>query len=298
MTSILTVGVAVIDFVFSVDEMPKAGTKTRAQNAVVVGGGCAANAAAAISRLGGSAHLAARVGQDMVGDLIVSGLRDEGVDCSLVRRFENGRSSYSSVVVDRSGERMIVNYRDKTLDFGATWLASSDLPDFDAVLADTRWPEGARVAMEKARERGAPGILDAEPPVREAQAALGVASHIAFGQRGLLDFTGETDFETALRAAAAETGAWVCVTLGDKGVTWLEDDGVAHMPSFAVQAVDTLGAGDVWHGAFAMKLGEGAGEKQAIRFANAVAALKCTRFGGRAGAPRAAEVEAFLAGNS
>ncbi len=295
MTSILTVGVAVIDFVFRVEDMPKPAEKTRARDAAVVGGGCAANAAAAISRLGGTAHLAARVGQDMVGDMIVSGLRDEGVDCLLVRRFENRRSSYSSVVVDRHGERMIVNYRDETLDFGAAWLASSDLPDFDAVLADTRWPEGARVAMEKARERGAPGILDAEPPVREAQAALGIASHIAFGQKGLMDLTGEKDVETALRAAAAETGAWVCVTLGENGVTWLEDDGVAHMPSFPVEAIDTLGAGDVWHGAFALKLGEGSGEREAIRFANAVAALKCSRFGGRAGAPRYEEVEALLA---
>jgi sulfofructose kinase len=84
------------------------------------------------------------------------------------------------------------------------------------------------------------------------------------------------------------------VTVGESGVLFLEEGRVAAVPAFAVDAVDTLAAGDAWHGAFALALAEGRDERAAIRFASAAAAIKCTRFGGRAGLPSRAEVDAFL----
>jgi sulfofructose kinase len=73
---------------------------------------------------------------------------------------------------------------------------------------------------------------------------------------------------------------------------------VNNIPAYPVTAVDTLGAGDVWHGAFALRLGEGADECDAMVFANAAAALKCTRFGGRSGAPGREETESLIAANA
>ncbi|MEX0404951.1 PfkB family carbohydrate kinase [Aquibium sp. LZ166] len=294
MSRILTVGVAVIDIVMSVDELPRQPEKYRARDAAIIGGGCAANAAVAVARLGGEALLAARIGRDPIGGMIVSGLEAEGVDCALVRRLEGGRSSFSSIYVDANGERQIVNFRDMALSFDASWLEPA-IPDaLDAILADTRWPQGAAVAMTAARARGIPGILDAEAPVREAAEALQKASHIAFSAQGLRDFAGTEDLAAALRSAHEETGAWVCCTNGSEGVDFFEAGEPAHVPAFAVDVVDTLGAGDVWHGAIALAVGEGQPERDAIRFANAVAALKCTRFGGRAGTPDRAETEAFM----
>ena len=294
MTTVVAAGVAVIDFVFLLDDVPLHGRKYRARDASITGGGCAANAAVAISRLGGNAILAARLGEDDIGGMILSGLEKEGVDCRLVRRFSGKRSSFSSVTVDSLGERTLVNFRDETMDFGGQWLADSDVPAFDAALADTRWPEGARVLMEEARRRGVPGVIDGEAPIDEAAAALDVASHIAFSMQGLEDFAPGDDIDTALRKAARETGARVCVTDGENGVFWLDGDAVRHVPAFKVEVVDTLGAGDVWHGAFALMLGKGAAETDAMRYANAVSAMKCMQFGGRAGIPDAAAVEAFL----
>ncbi|RST81547.1 sugar kinase [Aquibium carbonis] len=294
MTTILTVGVAVIDIVMSVEALPRMPEKYRARDAAIVGGGCAANAAAAVARLGGQSLLAARIGPDQIGDMIVAGLADEGVDCTLVRRVAGGRSSFSSIYVDAAGERQIVNFRDVALSFDATWLAEA-LPDgVDAVLADSRWPQGAAVAMKAARDRAIPGILDAEAPVREAGEALRHASHVAFSAQGLRDLTGLNDLDAALDLARQETGAWVCVTDGPAGINFFENGRRAHEPAFEVDVIDTLGAGDVWHGAFALALGEGQGARAAIRFASAVAALKCTRFGGRTGTPTRAEAEAFL----
>ncbi len=94
---------------------------------------------------------------------------------------------------------------------------------------------------------------------------------------------------------ADETSALVGVTLGPGGFLWRDGDQERRQPAPAISVVDTLAAGDVWHGAFALALGEGRDVAAAARFANAAAALKCTRFGGRQGAPSRAEVEALLA---
>ncbi|MEX3011556.1 PfkB family carbohydrate kinase [Hoeflea sp. TYP-13] len=297
MTTVLAVGSAVVDFIFQLDEAPSRSEKHRARDAAIVGGGCAANAAVAVARLGGKAMLAARLGDDVIGDMIISDLEKEGVDSNLVKRFEERRSSYSSVIVDPDGERSIVNFRDMDIDFGGGWLELQELPAFDAALADTRWPDGARVAMRAALKRGVPGVIDGEAPVREAQAALMDATHIAFSRPGLLDFNDINDVEAALRQAAEETGAWVCVTEGGDGVRWLDNGTMRHMPAFEVKVVDTLGAGDVWHGAFALALARGDSESEAIRFASAASALKCRQFGGRSGAPTDSDVTTFLMEN-
>jgi len=176
----------------------------------------------------------------------------------------------------------------------SAWLQAALPGDFDAGLADTRWPDGAEALMRVARERGLPGVLDAEAPIREAEAALHLASHIAFSAQGLRDWSGHEDLARALADVAAETGAFACVTDGAKGVSWRHREASGFVPAFKIDPVDTLGAGDVWHGAFALRLGEGASAVDAIRFANAVAAIKCTRSNGRAGYPTRTEAEEFL----
>jgi sulfofructose kinase len=294
MTIVLLAGVAVLDFVLSVDAMPRRAEKYRARDAAIIGGGCAANAAVAIARLGGTARLSARVGADPVGDMIVSELVAEGVDCSLVERFEGRRSSFSSVLVDAQGERQIVNFRDETLSFEAGWLEDAMPASFDAALVDTRWPEGAAAVLKAAWRLSRPGVIDAEVPVAEAAEALTLASHVAFSAQGLREYTGLDDLQAGLRLAQRQADAWVCYTDGANGVTFIDGNTMRHVPAFAVEAVDTLGAGDVWHGAFALALGEGRREEDAIVFANAVAAIKCTKFGGRAGIPNRAETEAFM----
>jgi sulfofructose kinase len=294
MTTILIAGVAVIDFVFLLDEMPRRAEKYRAKSAEIVGGGGAANAAVTVSRLGGRVMLATRLGDDAIADMIEAELQREGVDRSLVKRYRDKRSSFSSVFIDAQGERQIVNFRDMGMSFDADWLSGLLPAKFDAALADTRWPQGGPAVLRAARAKGVPAVVDAEAPIHEATETVRMGTHVAFSMQGLRDYAGHADVESGLKQAAADTGAWVCVTDGENGVTWLKDGTLGHVPAFEVEVVDTLAAGDVWHGAFALCLGEGMGEVDAIRFANAVAAIKCTRFGGRAGVPSRAETEAFI----
>ena len=297
MTLVLCTGVSVVDFVFSVGEMPREAIKYRSTGSVIVGGGCAANAAVAVARLGGEAWLAARIGDDVIADMILKDLQGVNVDTSLIQRYVGKRSQFSSIFVTPDGERQIVSYRDLTISQDPKWLEDAVLPKFDAVLADTRWARGTAAAMIRARKSGKPGIIDGEAPFAEAMEALPLATHIALSRQGIADLTGIGEFEPALRKAIEVTSAFVCATDGEHGVFWLEDGQMQHMPAFKVKAIDSLGAGDVWHGAFALAIGQGQAERTAIRFASAVAAIKCTRFGGRAGTPTLEEVNIFLRQN-
>jgi sulfofructose kinase len=293
MAEVLVAGVAVADIVMQVGDLPRRAEKYRATDAALTVGGCAANAATAIARHGGTARLAARLGRDPMGDLIVSALEAEGVDLSLSDRRRGARTSFSSVYVDRSGERQIMNFRGsglaETLD-----LAAARRPD--VVLTDNRWPQLTAAAIAAARGWGVPAIVDAEAPF-EADAIRG-ATHIAFSMQGLAAYAPEDPIEQALHRARATFDAWIAVTDGPHGVWFTEGDTIGHVPAVAVEAVDTLGAGDIWHGAFALRLAEGADERTSIRFANAAAALKCRTFGGVASCPHRAETETFLKENA
>jgi sulfofructose kinase len=292
---IICVGLAVMDQIYSVERLPEAPAKHFATALREVGGGPAANAAVAIARLGGGARLWSRIGDDSVGERIARELEREGVGVSGIKRIPGARSGCSAIIVDTRGERMIVNFRGDRMDPDPSWLPVSEIRGADAVLGDLRWPEGSARALAEARRLGIPALLDADAtPAREGAEVFGAANHILFSSQGLLEFTGLAEIEGGLRLAASRTGAWVGVSAGLAGVYWLEPERVRHLPAFTVEVVDTLGAGDVLHGAFALALARGEPIEDALGFACAAAALKCSRPGGRAGAPSAEEVEGFL----
>lgn len=285
MTTVCAVGLAVVDAVLAVDRLPNRPGKHFAGNGCLVGGGPAATAAVAVARLGGTARLVARVGDDPLGELIIHDLGVEGVDTSGVEVVADRGSPLSAVLVTADGERTIVNHTDPALHDEPP----RNLPPAEAFVADIRWPIGAAAAMTTARERGVIGVLDLDTshlPVPEE--AVTAASHVVASAEALGPIGPP---EVALRALAERTSAWTAVTAGADGVVWLEDGEVRRLAPPAVEVVDTLGAGDVFHGAFALALAEGRPEADALRFASAAAAMKCTKAGGRAGIPTRAEVD-------
>ncbi|UWQ15370.1 sugar kinase [Aliiroseovarius sp. M344] len=290
MTRILCVGAAVVDFVFHLDELPDRAEKYGTDRAVVVGGGCAANAAVAVTRLGGDAILGARLGTDSVGDMVLAELRDEGVDVDNVTRTKGARSSFSSVLIDMNGERLIVNFRGEGLVLKTAWFAG--IGELGAVLTDTRRVDAARDALSLAKTRGIPGVLDGEAPIDPT--LLDVASHAALSMQGLRDLHPDLTTEEALKQIASDHGCWVCATDGANDVWFTDGQRIEHVPAYQIEPVDTLGAGDVWHGAFALSLAQQAPERAAIEYANAAAAVKCLKHGGRAGAPTRTQIDDFL----
>lgn len=299
-TTVACVGLAVLDLVFGVETRPDRGRKTFADSMTVVGGGPAANAAAAVARLEGDARFIGRLGDDAVGDLIMDDFARWGVDASGVRRVRSIPSPISSIVVEADGERTIVNHSDPGLFAEDDFVTLEDLAGADAVLGDLLWPTGAISAMNAAREAGIPAVLDFdEAPQGSVEAVLTAPTHVIFSAPALAAVTGASDPGAGLQDVRTMTDSWIAVTLGPDGVRWLDDAGeVRASPAFDIDAVDTLGAGDVFHGAFALGLAERRPVEEVIRRASAVAALKCTRFGGRAGIPHSEEVERFLATRS
>lgn len=293
MARVLTLGITVFDTVLQVATMPRHGGKVYATARAEVVGGIAANAAIAIARLGGQALLASRLGDDLVGERIMADLVAAGVDTSLVEWLNGVRSSISTILVDAAGERLLVNHGDPALFRGTVDLEGVAV---DAVMADTRWPEGAVAALRHAQALGVPAVLDYDRGAERLRAELlDAASHVVCGRQGLEELAGMSDVAEGLLAARRLTSAWLGCTSGGDGVHWLDGGTLRHLPGFAVKAVDTLAAGDVFHGAFALGLAEGMDEIGAMRFASAAAALKCQRFGGGSVSPTRAEVAAFLA---
>lgn len=300
MATVISLGVAVQDFVFSVDEIPTEPRKYRANDFALTGGGCAATAAIAVARLGGQSHLIARLGDDFTADIIIRDLEADGVNCAGVRRFEGLKSPMSAVMVDKFGERLIMGYRDHTIPTEATFIEAYFNQQAQAVLADSRWAEGAVHLFQLARQKDIPAVLDGEMPFGDPErAAVGLSTHPVFSAQGLRDYSNETDLLSGLLAASAwREGRWTAVTDGANGVYVAQNGALKRLPGFQIDVLDTLGAGDVWHGAFTLALAEGQGEEEALIFASAAAALKCMQFGGRKGAPNRKTLNEFLTHNT
>lgn len=292
-TRVICLGLSALDQIWRVPEFfSGGGQKIRSLEYATAGGGMAATAAVAVARLGGIAAFWGRGGDDTAGHEMRKALSGQAVDISQFRLFENGKSSVSGILVDSAGERQIVNFRGQFPE-QADWLPLDEVGRASAVLADPRWLTGARVLFEAARAEAVPTILDAD--VADAhifETLLPLTDHAVFSEPALRGFAGSTD--AAALAAVAKYGCSVAaVTRGANGVTWQANGVVHHQPAYAVDVIDTTGAGDVFHGAYALAIGARLAADDAISFAAAAAALKCTRPGGRAGIPTLEDCLAF-----
>ena len=293
---ILCVGIPVRDLIYRIKDLPGRGEKVRADHFEELAGGNALNAAIGIVRLGGRALFSGPMGDaaETSSQYMFEQLAKEGIDANVVH-MAGIVTPVSNVMIDPSGERTVVTYRDPKL-----WNVK--LPDTNellagcaAVLTENRCAGFATDLCVEASRRKIPVVLDADVVMSMREGLLTAASHIIFSAEALSATAGTANLEDALRRIAEQTKSFLAVTRGAQGMMWLDEAGRAQvMPTFPVHTVDTLGAGDVFHGAFALAITEGRSIADAMRFASAAAALKCTRFGGAFAAPNRAEVEALL----
>ena len=277
---------------YRVPAVPAVPGKVLATDATEVVDGRAVSAACAFVRFGGQAAVWGRVGDDRRGAGMRRELAAAGLDVSAVRSVPGGRSSIAVSIIDARGDRLVVPYHDASLEAAADWLPLERIASADFVHVDTRWPEGAAAALAAARSAGVPGMLDADIAPADVLARLvPLSSHAVFSDAGLFLHTGMSDLEAALRHVAAGHPGHVGASCGADGYAWIEAGELCRAPAPRVEVVDTLAAGDVFHGALALRLAEGATIEAAARFAVVAASLKCTRFGGRLGCPSRDEVE-------
>lgn len=297
---ILCIGIPVRDLTFRVDSVPERGSKANATHLAEICGGNALNAAVAMARLGGRVAFAGPMGdaRETSSSFILERMAAERIDISHIVRIPDAATPVSAIIIDATGERTLTIYRDPAL--WTVKLSDADelLADCEAVLVESRCGAFCIDLCAEARRRGIPVIVGVDRAMALTDGLLTAASHLLFSSEQVQETAGVADDGEALKRLAGLTPAFIAVTRGPNGTIWLNEAGtLEETPAFPVAAVDTLGAGDVFHGAFTLRLTEGGGAREALRFAAAAAALKCTRHGGGQAAAQRIEVEELLRGS-
>jgi sugar/nucleoside kinase (ribokinase family) len=294
---ILCIGMPVRDLTFRVTGVPARGSKENASHFEEICGGNALNAAIGIVRLGGRASICGPMGdaRETTSRYIFEQMAREGIDTGHLVHMPDLVTPISAIMIDPSGERTIVTFRDPEL-----WKVTLPPPeallhDCAAILTESRCAAFCTDLCAEACRRGIPVIVDVDRAMSLREGLLTASTHLVFSSEPLQETAGVADDGEALRKIARLTSSFLAGTRGPRGTIWLDEQGqLQETPAVPVHTVDTLGAGDVFHGAFALAITENQELRQALRFASAAAALKCTRFGGAFAAPQRAEVEELL----
>ncbi len=288
---VLCVGHAAFDITMTVERHPGPDEKCGATAMLSSGGGPAANASVAIARLGGRSAFLGYLSTDPFGARHMEDLVRESVQVEWIVRGPHP-SPISMILVKPDGSRTVVNHKAQTPPLNPEQLCQLSCRP-KVVLLDGHEPDIAACILKHASEVGAKIVLDAGSVHRGTLELLPQASFVIASERFALDFAKVEDPVVGLKHLSRHT-AWAAVTLGREGVAWCDGSTVRQLSAHPVRAVDTTGAGDVFHGAFALEIARGASVERALYFANAAAALACTRLGARAGAPLRSEVDDLL----
>ncbi len=274
--------------------LPQPGETVTNGTLLVNHGGKGANQAVAARRLGADVRLIGCVGDDASGRALRAALAAEGVGTTGVVTSAAAATGTALIVVDREGRNQIAvapganraltveHVRDRVDDFA--WA--------EIVVASCEIPlETVRCALELARDRGVPTILNPAPVPDAGLEFLELVDYLTPNAGEAARLSGGDGEEAAAAALRARGARRVLVTLGERGVLACGDGPPRHVPAFRVDAVDTTAAGDAFNGALAVALAEGRELLAAVRFANAAAAVACTRRGAQASLPARAELE-------
>jgi len=284
-----------LDYLSLVDVYPQVDTKKEVLEWHEQGGGPVATALVALSRLGVSCRFYGMTGDDEAGGKIRQSLADEGLDVQgLVKRRESA-SQLAFIAVEKSTAKRTIFWRrpsGKVLqpdELGEDFLLGSNFLLIDGLMMDASF-----AAVKKAKEMHVPVMLDAgsaRPGILElARLCDYVVASEVFAE-GL----GWELMPESLQKEYVSLGVTaLTVTQGEGGSITVSDDRIIRMPAFTVEAVDTTGAGDVFHAGYIYGLLQEWDLERVVRFASALAAMKCLQMGGRKGIPCLADVMQFL----
>lgn len=289
---LLCAGFACHDLVFDVDSHPGPDEKVRASGLLNCGGGLASNAAVTAARLGFRTAFAGYLGEDAYGDMHLAELHADGVNTDWVVRSTEP-TPLSALIIKPNGARSIVSYRGESEGLCAGKFDLSQLRA-KSILIDGNQFDFARELIYYAKANHIPTVIDAEVHNPQTEQLVQMVDYVVASERFAESYSNGEGVKAALSKLAAVAPNAV-VTLGDQGLIWQRGTESGQLAAFPVVAVDTTGAGDAFHGAFAAGLAAQMEWNELLRYASAVGALCCTKVGGRVGIPTAGEVAAFLA---
>lgn len=262
---------------------------------LVQGGGPAATSTVAAARLGVSAAFIGTVGDDEPGKKIISDFEAEGVSTEnmLIRRGAASAIAYCWIE-GPTGKRSVAWTRGSLEELQAEEVDLELIRHAKILHIDGHNPKGALAAVKEAKKHNiivnfdAGTLRDGVPELLPYTTIL-IASEKFAGQ-----YSGEEDLEKALLKLGEIHAPVTGLTMGEKGSLFLDKGEILHIPAFPISAVDTTGAGDVFHAAFGVRYMETGDLRESARFASAVSAIKCLKLGGRAGIPTREVVNEFL----
>lgn len=289
---VLCLGAAGWDVTLQVTAYPEPDSKEVAESMVQCGGGPASNAAVCVSRLGGRSGFAGYLGSDAFGDLHLRELEREGVDTAGVIRG-NAPTPFSVVIAQPDGRRALVNHSAP----GAKASAAIQLPPKPprVMLFDGREVETAKEWMAYAKRHDVTTVLDAGSLHTGTELLAPDVDYLVCSEKFARQVSGCKNRSAAFSAVCDMTRHVVVMTVGAAGLFWYSRGQSGECPAFAVDAVDTTGAGDAFHGAFAYCLAIDMTFDGTLRFASAAAALTCSARGARMALPARDAVERLLA---
>ena len=282
---VVGLGYCAVDYLGIVPRYPGLDEKVRLTEFARQGGGLVATAMAAVGRLGGRTSYIGKVGDDDFGRFTIAELQKDGVDTTPVVIQPGASTQFAFIAVDQATGKRTIFWTTSGIMLEPEEIRREDVIAGKVLQVDAHYPLAAIRATAWANEAGIPVVMDAGT-LREGSHELAERTdYLITSALFAKQFTGEDDPEKAARAMFTGRRKLSVVTMGDKGCVCVTEEGAFHQPAFEVEVVDTTGAGDVFHGAFSFGLAKGWPVREIIEFASAVAALKCTKLGGRAGIP-------------
>ena len=301
-SGIVVVGSANTDMIIKLDRIPKPGETVIGGEFSTAAGGKGANQAVAAARAGGKVTFIARVGDDMFGRRAVEGLVADGIDTSHVLQDPNAPSGVALIFVDERGENSIAvaSGANALLTPEDVLSARDAITSADVLVTQLETPlDTVQAAVDLAVEHGVRVVLNPAPAQPLGQEILRHVSVLTPNETEAELLTGiEVSSDDAALQAAKKLNALgvevVLITLGSRGAFIFDSDHAELIPGFEVEVVDTTAAGDVFNGALAVALAEGSSLTEAVRFANAAAALAVTKLGAQPSAPTREEIQGAL----
>ena len=302
MFDVIGLGCATFDFLGIIPEMPQFDDEIKMSRTSQQGGGEVATALVALAKLGSSVGFIGKIGDDLIGECIQQDFNNYNIDISNLVVQNSASSPVSMVLISQlTGERAILGCQHSMSDLLPSDIDTDIIERSRYLHLDGYWRQSAIAAAKFARDSGVKVVLDADVLAYDSQVSkLIELTDIVIASKNFSRlFSNTDDVQKSLEVISSFGPSIVGITLGSEGSFFCNQEGTFYTPSFQVEVVDTTGAGDVFHGAFIRGLLEGWELCKVAEFASAVAAIKCTKLGGREGIPDFDETLEFLTiGNS
>jgi len=284
-------GLNAVDHLCVVAQFPRFDTKSEILHYEILAGGQVATAVAFLSRMGMRGKYIGKVGSDELGRVSLQSLRSEDIDTSSVLVVPGARNQFAFIIIDKqSGERTILWERDKRLGFTDSELRRDDICAGRMLYIDGHDEPAALNAAKWAQAEGIPVVADLDKVVPQCEELLPNIDFLIVSSNFAPELTGIADPIDSLMALREYCDGFLAVTLGARGAMAVVGDTCIRFDAFKVRAIDTTGAGDIFHGGFIYGLWQNWPLDKIMSFANAAAGLNCTRLGARGGMPTLPEI--------